>query len=82
MRNRAAKPDRDRPVMEPAAVTGHAAIQQLRDWIMAHKLAACRGCNGFLIEDLGLVDLMLSPDSGRSHRQGRADVSGPSFAKR
>jgi hypothetical protein len=41
---------------------------------------ACRVCTGFRIDELGLADLISSPDSDRSRRQGRPDGSGPWLA--
>jgi hypothetical protein len=39
-----ATPYGDRPEIEAAAVTDHGSMQQMREWIMAHKLEAHRGC--------------------------------------
>jgi hypothetical protein len=33
-------------------------VQQVCDWIVAHKLDACRACTGFRIEELGLGELV------------------------
>lgn len=73
-------PHGDRPEIEAAAVSDHTPIQQIRHWVTAHRLDACRVCTGFRIDELGLADLISSPDSDRSHRQGRTDGSGPWFA--
>ena len=72
-----ALPHGDRHEIEQAADVSVKPAQQIRHWIVAHKLEACRGCNAFRIEELGLADLISSPDSDRSHRQGRTDGSGP-----
>jgi hypothetical protein len=80
MTDRTATPHGNRPHIEQiAALTGTPA-QQICKWITAHKLEACRDCNGFRIEELGLADLLSSPESDRSHRRRRTDGSGPSFA--
>jgi hypothetical protein len=60
-----------------AAIADHAHVQQIREWIMAHKLEAHRGCTGFQIEELGLADLVSSTDSGRWRRQSRGHGSRP-----
>jgi hypothetical protein len=75
------KPHGDRPVVEPAA-TDHASVQQFRYWIRAYGLQAHRGCTGFRIDELGLADLISSPDPDLKPRQGRTDGSGLSFAPR
>ena len=74
------KPHRDRPGIEAAASANIAHMQQMREWMMAHKLQAHRGCTGFRIDDLGLAELIASPGSDRSRAQGRTDESGPWFA--
>ena len=74
------KPHRDRPGIEAAASANIAHMQQMREWMMAHKLQAHRGCTGFRIAELGLADLIASPGSDRSPHPGRRDGSGPRFA--
>jgi hypothetical protein len=58
--------------MEAAAVTDHTAVQQVRDWAMAHRLDACRACNGFRIETLGLGEFI---PAIRSTRDGMGSRS-------
>jgi hypothetical protein len=70
----------DRREIEHATDVTLTPDQHLRHWIVAHKLEGYRGCNGFRIEELGLAHLISSPESDRSHRQGKTDGSGPSFA--
>jgi hypothetical protein len=74
------KPHRDRPGIEAAASANHVHMQQMREWMMAHKLQAHRGCTGFRIDELGFAELIASPGSDRSPRPGRPDGSGPRFA--
>jgi hypothetical protein len=74
------KPYRDRPGIEAAASAYHAHMKQMREWMMAHKLQARRGCTGFRIDELGLAQLIASPGSDRSHRHGRTVGSGPRLA--
>ena len=80
MRNETGMPRGGRRAAEAATVIDHAAVQQIRHWMAAHKLQAHRGCTGFRIDDLGLAELIASPHSNRSPRPGRTDGSGPRFA--
>jgi hypothetical protein len=73
------KPNGDRHGIKAAAFT-HPRAQQIRHWITAHRLQACRACNGFRITELGLAGLISSPDSDLSPRQGKTDRSGPWYA--
>jgi hypothetical protein len=73
-------PHRARREAEAAAATDHAAVQQIRHWMAAHRLEAHRGCTGFRIAELGLVELIASPGSDPSHRQGKTVGSGPRAA--
>ena len=65
MRDGTATP-RERPEIEQAPVITHGQDQQIRDWIMIHKLEACRVCGAFRIDDLGLTELR---SALRSRRQ-------------
>jgi hypothetical protein len=80
MRSRTATPQGDRSEIEAAALTDHIPARQIRHWITAHRLQACRACTGFRIAELGPADLISSPDSGRSPRPGGTNGSGPWFA--
>jgi hypothetical protein len=72
MTDRTATRHGDRPQIEPVAdVTDNGRVQQMRDWIMAHKLDACRVCTGFRIDELGLCELASAPRS-------RSQALGPS----
>jgi hypothetical protein len=62
MTDRAATPHGDRPESE-IALTDSIPVQQIREWIMAHRLDACRACTGFRIDELGLRDLASAPRS-------------------
>ena len=79
-RNETRMPHGDLREAEAAASANHAHTQQMREWMMAHKLQAHRGCTGFRIAELGLTEIISSPDSDRSRRHGRADGSGSWFA--
>jgi hypothetical protein len=58
MTDRTATRHGDRPQIEPAAdVTDNSPVQQIRHWVMAHKLDACRVCTGFRVDELGLREL-------------------------
>ena len=72
MTDRTATPQGDRPPIEPA-LTDHNPVQQICEWIMAHKLEGHRVLQRFRLEELGLSDLISSPESDRSQRQGRPD---------
>jgi hypothetical protein len=65
MRDSTATPRGDRPQIEPLADLTVTPVQQVCDWAMAHKLDACRACNGFRIEELGLSELLPAPRSRR-----------------
>lgn len=81
MKNRVATRDGDRRAIEQVADVPHSiAVQHIRQWIMAHRLDACRVCTGFRIDELGLADLISSPYSERRQRQRRMDGSSPRFA--
>jgi hypothetical protein len=56
MRTQTAMPERDRLEIEQAI--DHNPVQQVCRWIIAHKLDACRACNGFRIEELGLSEFL------------------------
>jgi hypothetical protein len=80
MTNETRMPQGDLREAEVAASANHAHTQQMREWMMAHKLQAHRGCTGFRIAELGLVELIAAAVSDRSPRPGRPDGSGPCFA--
>ena len=80
MRNERGMPHRGRRAAEAATVIDHAAVQQIRHWMAAHRLEAHRGCTGFRIDELGFAELIASPGSDRSPHPGRRDGSGPRFA--
>ena len=60
MSNSTKTPRGDRTEIEqvPAVVVNN-PVQQICHWARAHKLEACRGCNGFFrIEEVGLGELV------------------------
>jgi hypothetical protein len=67
-----AMPHCDRSEIEQAADVTVTRARHMRDWIMAPKLDACRACNGFRIETLGLGELI---PALRSTRDGMGSRS-------
>lgn len=53
-----APPHGDRPQIGQLADLTVRPAQQVCDWIFAHKLDACRACNGLRIEELGFGELV------------------------
>jgi hypothetical protein len=66
MRDRTATPNGDRRGIEAAAVTDHTSLQQIRHWVMAHRLEVWRVCTGFRIDELGLGEVIASQNSDGS----------------
>jgi len=67
MTDATAVPHRDRPQIEQLTDLTVTPVQQVCDWIVAHKLDACRACIAFRIEELGLGELV---PALRSRRDG------------